>query len=207
MKTERDRAIAIAGVYQAAKLASRIARQGIAESSAVEASIHSLFQINAASVEAVYGGTSGVTTGLITLLNQLTNGREKEGEVTRYVITLLHLERKLSKNSAMAESISQGIEQATGRLEHYHLLHTNIIAQLADIYANTISTLKPRVMIQGEPLPLHLQNQENVNRIRALLLAGIRSAMLWRQCGGGRLQILLGRKRLQREIEDILSNK
>ncbi|MES9899255.1 MAG: high frequency lysogenization protein HflD [Sedimenticola sp.] len=205
MKTERDRAIAIAGVYQAAKLASRIARHGIAESSAMEASIHSLFQIDAASVEAVYGGTSGITTGLITLLNQLTNGREKEGEVTRYVITLLHLERKLSKNSAMAESISQGIEQATGRLEHYHLLHTNIIAQLADIYANTISTLKPRVMVQGEPL--HLQNQENVNRIRALLLAGIRSAILWRQCGGGRLQILLGRKRLQREIEDILSNK
>ncbi|MES9902684.1 MAG: high frequency lysogenization protein HflD [Sedimenticola sp.] len=205
MKTERDRAIAIAGVFQAAKLASQIAQRGIAESGAMEASIHSLFQINSESVEAVYGGVSGVTTGLVTLLNQLTNGRGKEGDVTRYVITLLHLERKLSKNPAMAESISQGIEQATGRLEHYHLLHSNMLAQLADIYVNTISTLKPKIMVQGEQL--HLQNQENINRVRSLLLAGIRSAMLWRQCGGGRLQILLGRKHLKRQIEEILSSK
>ncbi|MES9856451.1 MAG: high frequency lysogenization protein HflD [Sedimenticola sp.] len=204
MKTERDRAIAIAGVFQAAKLASQIARHGIAESSAMETSIHSLFQVSAESVEGVYGGISGISTGLNTLLNQLKNDQKREVEVTRYVITLLHLERKLSKNKGMAEMISQGIEQATGRLEHYNQLHSNIIAQLADIYVNTISTLKPKVMIEGEPL--HLQNQENINRIRALLLAGIRSSMLWRQCGGGRLQILLGRKRLQREIEEILAN-
>ena len=78
----------------------------------------------------------------------------------------------------------------------------NILAGLADIYSTTISTLSPRIMVRGEPL--HLQNPENINRIRALLLAGIRSAMLWRQCGGRRLQILLGRKRLWRISDDLM---
>ena len=57
-------------------------------------------------------------------------------------------------------------------------------------------------MVRGEPL--HLQNPENVNRIRALLLAAIRSAMLWRQCGGRRLHILLGRKKLWRMADALL---
>ncbi len=203
MKTERDRALAIAGVFQAAKLASQVARQGMADSGAVEASINSLLQVDASTVASVYGGIEGVATGLNTLRRQLRDSGEKEVEVTRYVITLLHLERKLSKNREMLKQISEGIALATQRQEHYHLLHPNMLAQLADLYANTISTLKPRVMIQGEPL--HLQNPENINRIRSLLLAGIRSAMLWRQCGGGRLQILLGRKRLLKEIEQIMA--
>jgi high frequency lysogenization protein len=45
--------------------------------------------------------------------------------------------------------------------------------------------LSPRIMVNGDPA--HLNNPENANRIRALLLAGIRAAMLWRQSGGGRL--------------------
>ena len=103
----------------------------------------------------------------------------------------------------MLQEIGRGIDLATDRLEHFNLLHPNIIAQLADIYASTISTLKPKIMIHGEPL--HLQNPENANRIRALLLAGIRSAMLWRQCGGGRFQVIFGRKRLLKEVHLLLT--
>ncbi|MEW8367847.1 MAG: DUF489 family protein, partial [Candidatus Thiodiazotropha taylori] len=59
------------------------------------------------------------------------------------------------------------------------------------IYAENISTLKPRIMVSGETI--YLQNSDNVNRIRALLLSGIRSAMLWRQTGGRRRQLLFSR--------------
>ena len=55
MKTERDRCIALAGVFQAAGLASRVARRGMADSEAMESSLYSLFQVDAASVEEVYG--------------------------------------------------------------------------------------------------------------------------------------------------------
>ncbi len=48
--------------------------------------------------------------------------------------------------------------------------------------------------MQGEPALL--KNAEVANRIRALLLAGIRAAVLWRQVGGSRLKLLFGRKRI-----------
>jgi high frequency lysogenization protein len=202
MKSDRDRCIALAGVFQGATLAQQIARLGIVDSVAMEASIHSLFQIDAASVEAVYGGLSGIAFGLGELQRQLTRRDADLIETTRYVIALLHLERKLSRRGALLERIQQDIRSAENRLEHFPLLHANILAQLADTYSNTISTLKPRIMVRGEPL--HLQNSDNVNRIRSLLLAGIRSAMLWRQCGGNRLHILFARKHLLRQCQTLL---
>lgn len=202
MKSDRARCIALAGVFQAAHLATQIAEQGIADTRAMEASIHSLFKIDANSVEDVYAGLEGIDTGLRLIQRQLGEKRADNIRVTQYVITLLHLERKLSRNPAMQEQIREGIELATGRIEHFHQLHTNIIAQLADIYSNSISNLQPRIMVQGDPL--HLQNSENINRIRALLLAGIRAAMLWRQCGGNRWQIILKRKRLAEQARRLL---
>jgi high frequency lysogenization protein len=102
----------------------------------------------------------------------------------------------------MVEKIRKGIELATQRLDHFPMLHENILAQLADIYAETVSTLQPRIMVQGEPL--HLQNQDNINLIRALLLAGIRAALLWRQCGGSRRQLLFGRRKIGVRVEQLL---
>ena len=194
MKNERDRCIALAGLFQSAELASQVARRGIADTAAMEASVHSLFQIDAESVEEVYTGLSGVNVGLKVISNQLAGQKRRSIEVTRYVVSLLHLERKLSKRPAMLNQIGEGIQLAADRLDHFHLLHPNILAGLADIYSNTISQLRPRIMVHGDPL--YLQNPENINRVRTLLLAGIRSARLWRQCGGRRLQILFGRKHL-----------
>lgn len=194
MKNDRDRCIALAGVFQAAELASQIAHRGMADSIAMEASIFSLFQINADSVEAVYQGLPGVATGLRIVVQHLEGSSARKMETTRYVVSLFHLEKKLQQNKGMLEKIAAGIRTSNERLMHYPMLHSNILAGIADIYTETISTLKPRIMVQGDPN--HLQNPENINKIRSLLLAGIRSAMLWRQCGGGRLKILFGRNRL-----------
>lgn len=194
MRNDNDRCIALAGVFQAGELAVQVARRGMADTGAMEASIYSLFQVDADSVKSVYDGIGGVSTGLKVLVDQLGGGRNRNMEITRYVISMLHLERKLSNNPRMLELLGRGISDNSERLAHFSMLHPNILSGLAEIYTQTISTLKPRIMVQGEPL--HLQNPENVSRIRALLLAGIRSAMLWRQCGGRRLQILLGRGKL-----------
>lgn len=202
MKSDRERCIALAGVFQAASLAAKIAEHGIVNSQSLEASIHSLFKIDADSVDSVYGGLAGVEAGLRLIQQQLGEKRTDNVLVTQYVIALLHLERKLNKNPSMQQQIREGIRTAEGRIAHFHLLHANIIAQLADIYSQSISTLKPRIMVKGDPM--HLQNPESVNRIRALLLAGIRSAMLWRQCGGGKLQIILGRKKIAEQARRLL---
>ena len=206
MDRERDRCIALAGLFQAARLAADVAHRGIAEAAPLEASVHSLFQVDAETTESVFGGVRGVELGLATLLRQLDGGKEQRDlEVTRYAVALLHLERKLAKDPAMLGRIAEGLEQATGNLRHFPMLHANTLARLADIYSGTISTLRPRIMVRGNPV--HLQNPDNANRIRTLLLAGIRAARLWRQRGGNRLQLLLQRRRLLETARSLLSQR
>ncbi len=208
MKTDQDQIIALAGIFQAASLTHQIAHSGIADATAMEASIYSLFQIDAESVAAVYGGTERIQTGLQALCREMDAINLQGSEVMRYTLTLIHLEQKLGKNPAMQQQIADAIRCAAGKLDHFPMLHSNIIAQLADTYAATISTLHPRIMVNGEPA--HLQNSDNANKIRALLLAGIRSAMLWRQCGGSRMKLLIGRRKtlhLARQLLETISHE
>jgi high frequency lysogenization protein len=192
--TEHDRVLALAGIYQAVHCVQQIARRGLAASNEMETSIYSLFQTDPPTVEAVFRGASGVAAGARQLGDQLAGGVRRNLELTRYAIQLLQLERKLSADPAMLGRVAAGIAEVRPRLEQLPLLHPDVLAALAELYSRTISRLQPRIIVQGEPL--HLKNPDNVHRIRSLLLAGLRAAVLWRQSGGTRWQILLGRRRL-----------
>jgi len=192
--SDQDRLIALAGIYQAVLCVRRIARQGALDTDAMEPCLFSLFQTDADTTAAVFGRAGVLTPGVRELAGQLAGKQIRDLELTRYVVALLKLEHTLAARKAMVGQIGEGIAQAHAKLEHLPLLHPSLLAELAEIYSSTISRLQPRVIVRGEPS--NLQNPENQNRIRALLLAGIRAAWLWRQVGGSRWKILLGRKRL-----------
>lgn len=201
--TITDTTLAFAGIIQATKLVQEIAHHGKADQAAFEVCIRSLFEINPKDALSVYGSANAVRKGLMVLKDQLGDQQQKRDmELTKYVISILHLERKLIKRQDMLKTISQGIEKAREQSRHFSPTHENVIANLADIYVNTISTLPPRIIVNGEHG--YLSTPENANKVRALLLAAIRSAVLWRQCGGKRLQLLLNRKKILQEIETLL---
>lgn len=204
IQNSTNRALALGGVFQAVSLVQSIAYTGNADPGAFEASIGSVFQTDAENVDAIFGARSGVQLGLRQLHRQIRGSKEsRDIEIAKYVVSLLYLERKLKRQSEMMAQLRQGIERAAQQANHFNLLHTNVIASLADTYLHTISTLKPRVLVNGEHM--HLSNQDNANRIRALLLAGIRSLVLWRQCGGIRWQLIFGQKAIGRDAARILA--
>ncbi|MCG8036729.1 MAG: high frequency lysogenization protein HflD [Candidatus Thiodiazotropha taylori] len=188
---DSDRVIALSGVFQAAGLVQQVARKGLISTEKISTSINSLFQLDANSVVDVYGTLEDIAPGLKLTYKQLNASDTRDDELTRYVLSLIQLERKLSKHRQRLDKIRAGITETAARLIHFPATHSNILGALADIYAENISTLKPRIMVSGETI--YLQNSDNVNRIRALLLSGIRSAMLWRQTGGRRRQLLFSR--------------
>ncbi|MGD8592120.1 MAG: high frequency lysogenization protein HflD [Gammaproteobacteria bacterium] len=204
-----DKTLALAGIFQAARLVQQVARSGMVDQEVFAASIKSIFKIDAATPEDVFGGVNNVISGCKTLLNQLGAGdpvnpaKDKDIEVTKYVINIMILERKLMKEPQLLKKITAGIEKAQSQSEHFSITHDNVIASLANVYSETISTLRPRVMVNGEHN--HLSNPDNANKIRALLLAAIRSAVLWDQCGGSRWQIMFKRKVFSGEADKILN--
>jgi high frequency lysogenization protein len=74
--------------------------------------------------------------------------------------------------------------------------------EISLLYTDTISTLSPRIVVNGKPQ--YLKTERTVDWVRTLLLAGLRSAVLWRQLGGGRFDLMFGRKKIMREAEALL---
>lgn len=197
--TIKDATLAMAGIFQATSLVNDIACRGIIDQDAFAVSINSLFATDPANTLAVYGDQQSLQLGLRTLIDQFSTPDKRNLEITKYVIAIMALERKLAKSAKMLDTISTGIEKARAQAEHFSTTHENVVASLADLYVHTISTLTPRIIVSGEHG--HLSNPVNANKVRALLLAAIRSAVLWRQCGGTRWQLLLKR----RQISEIAS--
>jgi len=187
---ERDRVIALAALLQVVTLVQQIAETGQVDQAAFETLLKSLTATDAASTESIYGELSLLKMGFSQLNVQLSKSKDKKAIVIlRYVISLLHLERKLAKNPAMFDLISREIDQVPQQIEYFGAINSpQVIARFADIYHRTISELSPRVQVHGEPS--FLQQPDNINRIRALLLAGIRAALLWHQKGGRRWQFI-----------------
>ncbi|MDH5471293.1 MAG: high frequency lysogenization protein HflD [Gammaproteobacteria bacterium] len=191
--SKQDRTLALAGIFQVASMVQQIARTGSASSAAMEISLETLFKFDSNNVLDIYGSPADISIGLRSLKKQLSGSNTKEDmEITRYVLGMIHLERKLSKNKTMLNKIADSLKTTQDKMDFFSLTHENIIASLAGLYQETISTLTPRILVDGEQG--YLNQTSNANKIRALLLSGIRSAVLWRQCGGNRLQFLFARK-------------
>lgn len=201
LNTLTNQTIALAGISQAAALVQQLATTGSANSSALEASIGSLFISDKDGILNVFGGLSGITLGLKQLNEQMTGFKIANPDQARYAASLVFLERQLNKQPELLNAIFTGIERAQAQSEQFGPLHENVLANLGDIYHNTISTLQPRIMVNGEQE--YLSRPDVVNKVRACLLAGIRSAILWQHCGGTRWKFLFYRKKIQAEIQSL----
>jgi len=215
-----EQTIALAGLFQAASLVDQIARRGMVPQNNLETSIASLFVTSPRQTEDVFGGVTDIPYSLNLGLRHLQDMVEKREsaqnkQVVQYVLGMIMLERQLQKRPDMLQKIGEGIDEIARKARYFseqeentELLpsaytHSNVIAALDGLYQSTISTFSFRIQVGGDPR--HLQNSENAARIRALLLAGIRAAMLWRQVGGKRWHMLFFRSRLKPSLKRILN--
>lgn len=184
--------IALAGVLQACQLVRSAATVGRYDTAAADACLASVFRFDADSPADVYGGLSNLRPGLEAVLAQLDAQQERDLQLTQLAVSVLRIEKKLRGRPEMLGQLRDGIESAQRLSEQHGQGSTEVIQRLAALYSETLSNLRPRVTVHGNPQQL---NQETrVAQIRALLLAATRSAVLWHQVGGRQWSLLLRRR-------------
>lgn len=188
----KDRTLALAGMMQGLRLVQSIARSGQADESDLAASLTSVFRIDADSAEAVYGSAHLMRTGLETLVGQIRGGEQRDGTLGKMAMTVLNVERQLHARADLLHTLQEGIAEAQRQREHFGVTHPTVIARLGELYANSVSRLPTRVLVQGDPNLL--QQEAIVAQVRAGLLAAVRSAVLWRQLRGSYWDFLLRRR-------------
>lgn len=187
-----ERTMAFAGILQAIGQVQYIARHGESDSEALGASLNTILVTNPESTADVYQDKAILDAGYKLILNQLGDSSSKDVEVTRYLVGILALERKLARSANCMGMLAERINQVHRQLHHFAITDEQVIANLASIYSDIISNLGPKIQISGNPACL--QRPLVQQKIRALLLSAMRSAVLWRQLGGKRRHLVFARK-------------
>ncbi|BAV98232.1 high frequency lysogenization protein HflD [Lysobacter enzymogenes] len=193
-----ERTLALAGLAQALAQVRRIADTGQANASVLQTALDSVFRIDASSPSAVYGGIAQLRPGLM-LAQDYFSSRVKDEHLPRLGLAVLQLERRFVQDGAMTEKVLSGIRAQADNAQRLGSAHPDVIAALGTLYADTLSHLRPRVLVQGNP---HYLGQPGVvAEVRAVLLAAVRSAVLWRQLGGSYWDFVLRKRAMVDSID------
>jgi len=196
-----DRVLALGALLVALSQVRRIAETGQSDTATLQLALDSVFRLDAADTAAAVGGVDAVRPGL-RLLRDYLAGTNKDEALGKLAMAVMQLERRFVADAAMTERVRTGLRALQGPVERLGSPHHDVVAGLASLYADTISHLRPRVMVQGNP---HYLGQAGVvAEIRALLLAALRAAVLWRQMGGSLWDFLFRRRDMAAAIDKLM---
>ncbi|MFK8027804.1 MAG: high frequency lysogenization protein HflD [Gammaproteobacteria bacterium] len=204
MNTEYiNKTIALAGMHQALSQVQQIAWENNYDEAQVDVCLGSLFARNPDTYSDVFGSTSDLRPGLIALRTSFTQKNDKQAlERARYMVNLMMLSKNVRDNKELGEQVGTTLSLLDEAASNLQDQRDYVIERIAQLYQNTISPLTPRVIVYGDPQILKVD--ANAAAIRAMLFAGLRSALLWYQAGGSQLNLLLGKSKYLATISQIL---
>lgn len=203
MNPLHDQTLSLAGMFQAAVLIDALAATGSCDQAAFDGSFDSLFTFDADSAVGVYGGSDRLRHGFDALLDYLGGrGGGASGNVAYYVLAMMKIAAVVRSRADLSLRLFDGLQAIQTRSGEFGLSRENQAGKIDMLYQETISHVEPRVIVRGEQA--HLLNEATAARIRTLLLAGIRSAVLWQQLGGSKWKLFLRRKKYVAEAGRLL---
>ena len=208
--------LSLAAVVHTAQLVRELARTGRAPYPAMKELINSLFLLNAPSFAAVLPDLRLARPGLESLTSRTRQiCPEETEEVSRYTRSLLTLRPKLMADTDMQLRLGMRLQSISPLSDKHWQIESHpenpgaseterSFEALATLYQDTISRLSSRIQVQGKVE--HLKDKRIANRIRALLLAGIRFSVLWHQIGSRPWHLFILRGRINRIAASMLEN-
>ncbi|MDQ6963599.1 MAG: DUF489 family protein [Mariprofundales bacterium] len=197
MNRDGQRVSALAAILQPVALVHGIARTGRCDPAPLTHTLATLFA-KGDNALALYGNSSRHLDEGLKMIERLFDGNISHDDakpMLTYSATLINLEKQLRHQDEMLATIASGLERIQKQVDYFEdVTHNSVVASIAELYGNTISQLKPRVVVRGRSE--YMRQSANTNRVRALLLAALRAVHCWHRAGGNHLRLLLGRRAL-----------
>lgn len=202
---QRDKTLALAAIFQAAGLANELARRGQTDTEAEAFLLRSVLVMDTDEAAGIYPDVHGLTRGLTWLEScfmEQGRGLEQAGEIIRIALAVIQVELRLRRDTALQNQLRQRL-QAVQRQQTMNPEMTagELSDALGSAYVDSLGNLDFRVQIRGDSR--QLQTPGMAERIRAILLAGVRAAWLWQRLGGRRWHLVFTRNQILREIRAI----
>jgi len=204
LSTSENQTLALGGIFQSVHLCKTLATTGNCEKDELKGTLRSIMTLSTERVIDAYGGSSiSIGRGLRILKSQLGgNAESRDLDIARYALALIQLGTNIMNDAGTVESLRIGISRAQSM--ELAIDDPAMINNLANLYRSSISHMTPRIMVSGDPD--YLNDNDIASTIRASLLGGLRSVVLWRQCGGTRPKLLLSRRQYISHADQLLQS-
>lgn len=201
---DENQVLALAAVFQAGLCADRLATGNVCAPPSLRTLMESILVIDPGSPEDVLPEAAGLEDGLELLQQLFREGQQRQHmRPLSYGLGLMHLANRLRKSPDLTAIVRHRLEALQAQRPHFDdLAGSEFCHRAAGIYVDTLGTFNFRIRVQGDAACL--RNEDTAARIRALFLAGVRAAFLWRQAGGRRWHLLFQRRRLLQATESLL---
>ena len=202
----KSETIALAALFQCCTQIQRIATTGYFDERAVASVIRSLIVTDPKTIDDIYQ-ESDLVVGFKQILDSFGKGDMSKAAdtivITKMALKLITLAHNVEGNDKVFNRMSDEIDALTRAIttDHPDFLtfgNTQVVNTeenfhlFGSLYQSIISPNFAKLIIYGEERCLReVSNQE---KIRALLLAGIRAVILWRQVVGRRRFLVFRRK-------------
>ena len=189
----KNETISLGAIYQACNEIKKIAWQGEININDIEPLINSVYQITSENIHDIYISTKRLNTGLDFLRRQLVGDAfSRDAEVTRYFEAIGILIKNMNKKEEIFDKLRKQLTEQTMPVQEDNLGDHALF--LSNLYLSTISTVEPRIIVNGDNK--YLTDKKNAAMIRSLLLCAIRSYILWQQSGGSKFRIFIFKKKI-----------
>jgi len=142
----------------------------------------------------VIGGSARLVRGFEAMGDYLGGQSKSPGRnVAYYLLSILKISAQVLRDTALSKELLDGLKKIETNARDFEMSRTSVINKIDGLYQDKISSLNPRILVRGEQN--YLRNADNAARIRVLLLAGIRAAVLWQQLGGSKWNLFWSRKK------------
>ena len=189
-----EQTLALAGMFQAAVLVDELALHGHCDADAFECCLSSLFTIDADTPEQALGEISSLSRGFVALCDYLGGENRSPGRnIAYYLLSILKISGQVLRDQDLSDGLLQGLRKIENDASEFDMSRGSMINKIDGLYQERISPLSPRIIVRGEQN--YLRNSDNAAKIRTLLLAGIRAAVLWHQLAGSKWRLFWWRRK------------
>lgn len=205
MPNIKGETMALGALFQCCGQITRVASTGYFDELAASCVLRAMLVTDPKTLEDIYDPPQ-LATGLRLMLEALGNS---PGDKTREIIDITKIAFKIIALELSIERSAGVFARMGGEIDRIRalagqedpnctapdcriVLKQDYVREYAVLYQSLISPNFTKLIIYGEAAVL--SRTENQEKIRALILAGIRAALLWRQEGGRRRWLFFRRK-------------
>ena len=187
--------VALAALLQCCSQISRVAGTGYMDEHAAACVVRGLVVTNPRTVEDIYapGRLMNGFKQLVECFDRSSGAKTRETiAITQMALKIISLEIEIARNTTIFSRMGSEIDREAAMIFSKNpdyleagpevILNPEYLSEFSSLYQSIISPNFSKLMIYGEEQ--HLRQTLNQDRIRALLLSGVRAVVLWRQLGG-----------------------